>query len=307
MKKKQMIALLICLLSISHLPAQQTTYFRTKADSLRAVGDLNSAIDEYAKLYAEDSTNRHNTYNYACALALSNQKDNAFYYVNIATAKDTSVKALTDPDFYFLIYDDRWTALQNKLIERVEAKYGKYENLELSRELWTMKIKDQAFYYHLNIAGKIPGQTPLVTDAIWELKRLINEENIQRLSEIVDAYGWPKKSVVKGSAATAAFLVVQHADLEMQKKYLPLIKEAAENGEADLSSLALLIDRINIREGKKQIYGSQITINSDGTYQVDDLFEPEYVNQRRKKMGLRPIEDYVKNWGIEWNIKQKEK
>jgi hypothetical protein len=85
------------------------------------------------------------------------------------------------------------------------------------------------------------------------------------------------------------------------------MKEAADNGEANWSSLALLIDRVNLREGKEQIYGSQIYRNEDGSFYVKDLQEPESVNQRRKEVGLGPIEDYVGRWGIEWTIEQKEK
>ena len=86
-----------------------------------------------------------------------------------------------------------------------------------------------------------------------------------------------------------------------------MMKEAANHGEASWSYLALLIDRVNLGEGKKQIYGSQINQHEDGSFYVMDLLEPEYVNQRRRKVGLGPIEDYVRKWEIEWNVEQKEK
>ena len=139
------------------------------------------------------------------------------------------------------------------------------------------------------------------------MKKKINEENLDRIIEIIDTKGWPKKSVVKEDAALTVFLVIQHADLETQKKYLPIMKEAANNREADWSSLALLIDRVNLGEGKEQIYGSQIYRNEDGSFYVKDLEEPEYVNQRRKEVGLGPIEDYLSRYGIEWTVEQKEK
>ena len=60
-------------------------------------------------------------------------------------------------------------------------------------------------------------------------------------------------------------------------------------------------------EGKEQIYGSQIYENEDGSFYVKDLQEPEYVNQRRREVGLGPIEDYVGHYGIEWIVEQKEK
>ena len=194
-----------------------------------------------------------------------------------------------------------------ELIERVEFKYGKLEEVDLFKELWIMQIKDQAFYYHIEVAEKKLGTESAILPALWELKKKINEENLDRIIEIIDTKGWPKKSVVKEDAALTVFLVIQHADLETQKKYLPIMKEAANNGEADWSSLALLIDSVNLGEGKEQIYGSQIYRNEDGSFYVKDLEEPEYVNQRRKEVGLGPIEDYLSRYGIEWTVEQKEK
>lgn len=303
--KQTILTLTIGILIIGNAFGQQ--FEKSKADSLREEGNLKLAIEEYAKIYEKDSTNRNNTYNYACALALDRQIDTAFHYLNVATAKDTSVQTLNDPDFYFLVEDERWRELQNKLIERVEIKFGKYEDVDLSKELWTMKVKDQAFYYHLDVADKTVGRESPIISALWELKKKINDQNLDRIIEIIDTQGWPKKSVVKGSAASTVFLIIQHSDIETQKKYLPLMKEAADNGEANWSSLALLIDRGNLREGKEQIYGSQIYRNEDGSFYVKDLQEPEYVNQRRKEVGLGPIEDYVGRWEIEWTIEQKEK
>ena len=134
-----------------------------------------------------------------------------------------------------------------------------------------MKVKDQAFYYHLDVADKTVGRESPIISALWELKKKINDQNLDRIIEIIDNQGWPKKSVVKGSAASTVFLIIQHSDIETQKKYLPLMKEAADNGEANWSSLALLIDRVNLSEGKEQIYGSQIYRNEDGSFYVKDL------------------------------------
>ena len=134
---KKIILLLTFGLLLSTLTFGQQ-FVLSKADSLREEGNLKLAIEEYAKTYEQDSTNRNNTYNYACALALTRQIDTAFYFLNVATEKDTSVQPLNDPDFYFLLEDPRWAKLQDKLIGRVEAKFGKYGDLELSKELWTM-------------------------------------------------------------------------------------------------------------------------------------------------------------------------
>jgi hypothetical protein len=286
-----------------------TIYYQkpTRGDLARQDGDLMKAISYFRADIEADPTDQTLMYNLACVYALQRRSDSAFYYLNISSATDTNVFALNDPDFYFLIDSPEWADFTDEAVAKVEAKYGAYENIELSKELWTMSLKDQAFYYHLELAEKQSGRRSPVVSALWELKSKINAENVNRLEEIIVEYGWPKISLVGGNAANAVFLIIQHADLEVQKKYLPMMKEAANGNEADWSSLALLIDRINLREGKPQIYGSQIGINENGEYYVSDLEDPKYVNQRRASVGLGTIQEYVSNWGIEWTVKQKEK
>jgi len=275
---------------------------QSPADSLRETGQLNEAIEQYAIQYATNPDNKDNTYNYACALALAEQMDSAFHYLNISLIGDTTARPLNDPDFYFLLEDPRWKNLENEMIKRIEEAFFTYKHPDIVKELWRMKIKDQAFYYHEDLADN-----NLFRSAIWELKRKLNEQNLTRLEEIIEEYGWPKKSEFGGMAAGTVFLVIQHADLETQKNYLPIMTEAANNNEAQWSSLAMLIDRINMREGKPQIYGSQIRGSNDGSLEVYGIENPEYVNQRRAEVGLGPIEDYVKIWNIEWTVEQKTK
>lgn len=286
------------------LSAQETT---SVADQLRKEGKLKAAISVYDSLFKADPTNRGNTYNYACAYALMGNKDSAFHYLSIATESDSMAQPLNDPDFYFLLEDERWADFEDKMILKIAAKYEPYTNPALTRELWRMKIKDQAFYYHIKLANDQNGMDSPIIKALWELKHQINKSNLTRIEEIIAENGWPKKSEVGSSAAQTVFLIIQHADLATQKKYLPVMKEAANNKEASWSALALLIDRIEMREGRPQIYGSQISRNSEGAYSVFEMIEPEYVNQRRKDVGLPPIEDYVKNWNIVWDVEQKEK
>src|SRR5215813_10554077 len=79
-----------------------------------------------------------------------------------------------------------------------------------------------------------------------EEQNALDSRNKQRLDEIVKEYGWPKTSAFGQEASGVAFLIVQRAELEYQKKYFPLIKEAAARNEARPSDLAMLEDRILI-------------------------------------------------------------
>ncbi len=102
-------------------------------------------------------------------------------------------------------------------------------------------------------------------------------------------------------------MVIQHADLATQEKYLPLLQASVEKGESKPSDLALLEDRILMRNNKPQKYGSQVITNNKTGKRFYEIENPEYVNQRRKSVGLIPIEEYAKLFGIEWTIEQKEK
>ena len=63
-----------------------------------------------------------------------------------------------------------------------------------------------------------------------------------------------------------------------------------------------------MRKGKPQRYGSQTIIDQKtGNQTVYDIKDPEYVSQRRKEVGLGPIEDYLISFGIEWTVEQKDK
>lgn len=277
------------------------------ADSLLRAGQLLEAVNAYRSILGQEPANQNASYNLACSYALLNMRDSAFHFLDISLAQDTSVRALNDPDFVLLLEDERWAEIEHRQVEKVEAKYGKYPKPELSKELWRMQLKDQAYYYHMDVAEKQLGPRNPLTTALWQLKKDINAQNEQRLEEIIAENGWPKKSEVKGSAAQAAFLVIQHADLELQQKYLPLLKEACEAGEADWSGYALMYDRVEMREGRPQLFGSQVTFNKEtGNYEPYAIKEPEYVNKRRKEVGLGPIEEYLGHWNIEWQVEQKE-
>lgn len=203
------------------------------ADSLREVGDLNGAIQEYKKTYIADPNNFNNTYNFACALALTKQIDSCFKYLYKAIETDTSVNALTDPDFIFIKEDKKWSAFEDKLIAQLNIKFNTpYTNIDYAKKLWRMQAKDQAYYDEISSAEKKIGMYSTVVSALWTLKRIYNNENLTQLENLVIEKGWPKISEVGGRAAGAAFLIIQHSDSEKQKKYLPIIEKLCKEKEA---------------------------------------------------------------------------
>ncbi|HJR08821.1 MAG TPA: DUF6624 domain-containing protein [Pyrinomonadaceae bacterium] len=130
----------------------------------------------------------------------------------------------------------------------------------------------------------------------------IDARNIARLEEIIKQHGWPGKSSVGEEASKAAFLILQHSDLARQQKYLPLLKKAARKGDALPADVAMLEDRILVNRGKKQIYGTQVHSGPDtgGKLVLAPIENEADVDKRRASVGLRPLKEYLKHFGIEY-------
>ena len=183
-------------------------------------------------------------------------------------------------------------------------------NQSLRSELLKMQTDDQKYRDEV---AKIR-QTSLTADekqkrvsALMGKQARLDKRNIKRLVQIIDKYGWPGRSLVGSEASLTAFLIIQHADLADQKKYFPMLKEAVRKGEAKQDYAALLEDRILMREGKRQIYGSQLHSNPV-TKQLElwPIEDEENVDARRASVGLEPLAEYVKRFGLEYKpLKQK--
>ena len=136
----------------------------------------------------------------------------------------------------------------------------------------------------------------------WKILEKADSLNLSRAEAIIENQGWPGPKIVGQQGRSTLFLVIQHADLQTQQKYLPMIRKAVSEGKAMASDLAYLEDRIAVAQGQKQIYGTQVQQDQEtGDYYVPAILDPEQVNTRRKNIGLRSLESYLKRWGIEWN------
>ena len=81
-----------------------------------------------------------------------------------------------------------------------------------------------------------------------------------------------------------------------------MMREAVEKGNASSRSLALLEDRVALRQGGRQLYGSQVGRDQEtGEYYVLPLDDPMNVDKRRAEMGLGLLQDYEGRWGITWD------
>lgn len=178
----------------------------------------------------------------------------------------------------------------------------------LQRELGAMRSDDQRYRREAERVAIETGPDSRETQAVWNKQDKLDRKNQKRLAEIIKEWGWPGYRLAGPVGAQAAFLIVQHADLGYQRKYFPLLKKAVEAGDARPSWAALLEDRIRVREGKKQIYGTQGRTNADTrVWELYPIEDEENVDERRAKVGMGPIAAYLRSMDAEYVPPKKKK
>lgn len=244
-------------------------------------------------------------YNAACSWALAGVPDSAF--VNLLKISKggyyTNLNHLTvDPDLKSLYGDPRWEEVVGYVKvakEKAEANLDK----PLVAKLDTIYREDQGLRMQIDSIMKAYGNGSPEMQAHWQKIIVADSINQIKVTEILDERGWLGADIIGGQGNLTLFLVIQHADLETQLKYLPMMREAVQKGAANAANLALLEDRTNLRQGKHQIYGSQISQFRDREgYYIMPLLDPDNVDQRRAAVGLPPLQNYVSGWGITWDV-----
>lgn len=169
-------------------------------------------------------------------------------------------------------------------------------------QLEAMLDSDQALRAEIQaVEGKL-GANSTQAKELWARQGRADQENVKNLIHYVESKGWPSQSVVGEKAATAAFLVMQHADLQLQQKLLPLLRESAAKGEFKPHRLAMLEDRIAVRTGKAQLYGTQVVRNpTTGIFHFSPIADEANVEKRREAVGLEPLAEYAKGFGFEYS------
>jgi hypothetical protein len=184
--------------------------------------------------------------------------------------------------------------------------YAQYDS-SLAAELEVIMHDDQSVREELNgVRNKYATDTAILRAESGRLFALMNQKdsiNILKVSSIINRQGWPAPEVVGKAGSSTPFWVIQHAGIDTQLKYLPLVRQAVKDGKVQGKNLALLEDRVLLGTGKRQLYGTQVggSMVMDEFY-VAPLSDPDNVDKRRVAMGLEPLAEYIAQWKIQWNI-----
>lgn len=118
------------------------------------------------------------------------------------------------------------------------------------------------------------------------------------LKTVLQQRGWPSTNRSDPELAFNAWLLAQHADAapSLQACVLDLI-EQQQSTQREAQNLAYLTDRVRLARGEPQVYGTQVTYDDvQGRATPSVLADPAHVNERRARIGLEPIEEYLKRF-----------
>ncbi|MDB4904317.1 MAG: hypothetical protein JWQ63_3598 [Mucilaginibacter sp.] len=130
----------------------------------------------------------------------------------------------------------------------------------------------------------------------WKTSDSINE---LKAKVIINKYGYPGYDLV-GEISDDFWAIIQHCDddVPFQEHVLSLMKIQIAKSNASKEKYAYLADRILVNKNQKQIYGTQLQRDKTGKFYPFPLKYPKEVNKLRKKVGLGPLEEYVKSFGL---------
>ena len=122
----------------------------------------------------------------------------------------------------------------------------------------------------------------------WAPIEALDRAHLAELLAMLPPQGWFLESVYGERAASAAFLIVQHSDLEQWQRFVPVLEPLVAAGEVDGQRYGLMYDRLALNENRPQRYGTQMTCKG-GRWVIDheNLEDPANADQRRSEMGFR--------------------
>jgi hypothetical protein len=171
----------------------------------------------------------------------------------------------------------------------VFAQENKIKNPELAKFIDSLAIEDQRPYLRIQ-NGEI------TTEQAEKDFQAATRRNYVHLKKIVEEHGFPSFELVSQTSSHNFWMMVQHSDFDVkfQKKVLKLMLKEVKKQNASAQDYAYLVDRVKINTGEPQLYGTQFMVKDvNKGYELKPVYKPEELNQRRKEMGLPPIEEYL--------------
>jgi hypothetical protein len=309
---KNLFLLAFCLFLFKISTAQVTfspqyTLLVQKADSLYDLKAYKQSAFNYSEAFKANGwkAKTDDRYNAACSWSQAGYADSAFSNLMLIAGNGSYINyahIIKDGDLVSLHNDSRWPVLI-KLVKANQDKVEAHYNKPVYAELKQIYEDDQSGRVKMDSVIKKYGYDSKEMESLSAEIGSKDSIDLIKTENILDKYGWLGPDQVGDMGTITEFLVIQHADQPIHEKYLPMVRQAVKEGKARPDDLALLEDRTALEEGKKQIYGSQVGLDTKtNKYYLRPIEDEPNVNKRRASVGLMPLEKYAKLFGIEYTL-----
>ena len=300
------LALSCCTIAVAQTNAKKYAALIRKGWTLH----LAKKHDQAAILYEEafkiqSKAPLNDRYNAACLHALANNAEQAFTQLFIAVKELQwyDIQHLkNDSDLTSLRTHEKWANLLTAM-EQTKSEVEKDFDTALVSILDDIYFEDQSTRSQIRAKEANYGRDSKEMKAFWQTILKKDSVNLIKVREILDTQGWPSKKRIGKKGTSTLFLVLQHANLETQSIYFPLIKKAMRQGYLPKRQYAMFHDRLLLGQGKKQLYGTQLAMDkaSKKPY-VLPLEKPVHVDKRRAEMRLNTMQENLNRWNIRWDV-----
>ncbi len=195
----------------------------------------------------------------------------------------------------------------NNTKQKVNANESKVDLVAILDTIWRTEQTPIRMRDSLMKAHGVDSPEAAKYQTIYKRNHLTNEKKIKA---ILEKQGWPKVEVIGEQGNLTICNVLQHADVEVRLKYLPLMKEAVKEKKLQPRLLARAEDRLATDRGDLQVYGGQIKYYPETkTFDVWPIIDPENVDQRRAEIGLVPIAEFLngRRTPMKWDLDEQKK
>lgn len=298
------ILLIIVLLSKSDKAKSQTnTFFKYILDSDSLY--KNKKYEELCTLFIKGKRYQNNEFKYrmydyyyqASANVKLNKYDTAFNILYILLNKfnysDTSI--FNDKNFKLLHNDNRWLKFKqstlNNLNQLERTKNKHIVVIKILDSLYTIDQTDALKLDRNRLANKSQHEIDSINKQVYNAAK----ERAMYVYKLTKDMPWLRKNIIGEKSFEMIFLAAQHSDEKKHIEYL--MNKYLKNRQTpmEFAHYAMMYDKLQIMNNKKQRYGTQIIIElSTGKkyyYLIENINQ---INQYRKYCYYDSLEDDMK-------------
>ena len=186
--------------------------------------------------------------------------------------------------------DAEWNILINKLKKNIEDM-NKYYDLALQDSITRMYDKDQGIRKYIGVF--VNGKPKYNNDSLLPIMQNIDSQN---QTFLIDLFQKNHTHSISSEAKDMLFTLIAHCDLSTQETFLPVLDNIKKDSEEQKYTYLMIQDKILVKKGKKQKFGTQTEWNNaTGKMMLLPVEDCNYAEKIRADLDIEPLSIYLRS------------